>query len=420
MQWSLYVIGSFGYALLYTTLLAMHVYRYDPGDPNPYNWPILASSAFVGLAALLGRLFNPLASIVVGYLSDQTRSRWGRRRPFMAIALLPMLAGFVLVFTPPLPYVSAWNAVYLTVTLIIFFLSFSVYMTPYLALIAEIARTTQQRVQLSTLTATFNLLGNAIGLMAAPWLVERIGFLNMALTVSVIGFVSLAMPLAISEDPHLPSPKHLPFWSSLQIVGQNSAFRPYIASQIQMWMTINIIYICSNYFVVALLHRDIGFGTVVNGTFLGGAVVGLAPVNLLAKRWGKKSTLRFSLIWLGCSLLALGIWPLWARDTLWLCLALLTLFGMALSGLFILPNAILADIIDEDAKQTGVQRGAIYFGIQAMVIAVSSGVASLLAGAILMLGKTPVQSLGVQLVYPVAGLFALGAAWALAFYPIEK
>lgn len=90
-----------------------------------------------------------------------------------------------------------------------------------------------------------------------------------------------------------------------------------------------------------------------------------------------------------------------------------------MSALLLLPNAILADIVDEDTKQTGTQRGAIYFGIQAMVITVSSGLATVLTGFILMLGKTPIQPLGVQLVYPVAGLFALGAAWMLTFYPLE-
>lgn len=420
MQWILYLIGSFGYALLYTTLLNMHIYRYDPGDPNPYGWPILASSALVGVAALVGRLFNPLSSIVTGYLSDQSRSRWGRRRPFMAIALLPMLAGFVFVFTPPLPYVSSWNALYLALMLIVFFVSFSAYMTPYLALLPEIARNNEQRVKLSTLIAMFNLLGNAMGLIAAPWLVERVGFMNMALMLGAIAFVALITPLAIKEDPKLPSPKHLPLWNSLQIIAQNPAFRPYIASQLPMWITINIIYLCSNYLVVALLHRQIGYGTVVNGAVLAGTILGFVPANLIVKRWGKKAALQIITIYLGCNLIAIGIWPLWARDNVALCLTLLTLFGMGLSGLFMLPNAMLADIIDEDTKQTKAQRGAIYFGIQAMVIAVSSGVASLLAGAILMLGKTPVQPLGTQLVYPVAGLFAFGAAWILSFYPLEK
>ncbi|MEC4818265.1 MAG: MFS transporter [Scytonema sp. PMC 1069.18] len=420
MQWSLYLVGSFGYAVLYSALLSMHIYRYDPGEPNSYGLPVLVSSAIVGIAALIGRLFNPISSLTVGNLSDQTRSRWGRRRPFMALALLPMLAGFVLVFTPPIPYANHWNAIYLTATLILFFASFSAYMTPYLALIAEIARTQQERVKLTTLIAMFNLLGNAVGLIAAPWLVQQFGFLNMALILVTIGFVALGLPLGIQEDPNLPIPKQIPIWKSLQIAAKNSAFRPFVANQIQMWITINIIYLSTNYLVIALLQQQLGFGTVVNGATLTGAIFGFIPANLLTKRCGKKVTLRFYLVALGFNLLALGIWPLWFREALWLCLMLLILFGATLSALFILPNAILADIIDEDTKQTGAQRGAIYFGIQAMVITVSSGVASLIVGAILMLGKTSIQPLGVQFVYAVAGLFAFGASWTLNYYPIQK
>jgi glycoside/pentoside/hexuronide:cation symporter, GPH family len=420
MQWTLYVLGSFGSAALYTTLLVMHLYRYDPGQPNPYGWPVLASSILVGAAAMSSRFLSPVAGLVVGYLSDQTRHQWGRRRPFMAIAIVPMLVGFLLVFIPPLPYTSPWNAAYLAFTLLVFFLAFSAYMTPYLALINEMAHTPQQRMHLSTLIAILNLLGTGLGLVIAPWLVERLGFLNMALSLGGLMLMAVVAPLAIKENPCLPSPKPLPFWSSLKTVVQNTAFRSFITSQFQMWIMINIIFVCSNYFVVALLKQEIGSSALVNGVALGGAATGFVLVNGLTKHWGKKATLRLALLGIGCGLLSVGIWPVWLRETEWLWLILLTLFGVMLSGLFILPNAILADIVDQDTNEVGVQRGAIYFGTQAMVVAISSGLASLIAGTTLMLGKTPLQPLGVQVVYPIAGLLALGSAWSLKFYPIEK
>jgi glycoside/pentoside/hexuronide:cation symporter, GPH family len=420
MRWALYISGSFGSAALYTTLLVMHLYRYDPGQPNPYGWPVLATSALVGVAAMLSRFLSPISSLVVGHFSDQTRHPWGRRKPFMAIAILPMGVSFLLAFTPPIPYASPWNAVYLGVTLLVFFISFSTYMTPYLALINEMAKTQRQRMQLSTLIAILNLLGTALGLIAAPWLVGRFGFLNMALILGGPMVISLIAPLAIREDPYLITSKPLPFRSSLQSVLQNQAFRAYIFSQFQMWITINIIFVSSNYFVVALLDQEIGSSALINGAALGGAGSGFVLVNGLAKRWGKKATIQSALIGIGLGLLSVGIWPVWLRETQWLWMILIALFGVMLAALFILPNAILADIVDEDADRMGVQRAAIYFGTQAMVVSISSGLASLIAGATLMLGKTAIQPLGVQLVYPLAGLFALGSAWQLKFYPIEK
>lgn len=420
LQWMFYVIGAFGYAVLYAALISMHIYRYDPGNPNPYGWAVLAPSAWVGVAALIGRLFNPIASLVVGYHSDHTRSSWGRRRPFMAAALLPLLVGFFLVFTPPLPTASLWNALYLTLTLVLFFLAFASYMTPYLSLIAEIAQTNEQRVHLSTFTAIANLLGNAVGLVAAPWLAARFGFVSMALGLGTIAFICLLAPLAVQENFELTPPKRVNFRSALKTVVQNPTFQPFIISQILMWLTINIIYLCGNYLVVALLHQDLSFAAIANGAILLGAIVGVAPTSAIVKRLGKKATLKFSLIWLGGQLLVLGVWVVWMREMPWLCLLLFGLFGTALSGLFILPNAMLADVIDQDAHQTGMQRGAIYFGIQAMVIALSSGFAALLTGAVLMLGKTSVHPLGVQVIYPIAAIFAFSAARILSAYPIYK
>ncbi|QSJ15489.1 MFS transporter [Nostoc sp. UHCC 0702] len=419
MQWPLYAVGAFGYSLLYTALLLMHLYRYDPGEPNPYGLPVLASSALVGIAALIGRIFNPVASLVVGYLSDQNRSPWGRRRPFMALAILPMLAGFVLVFTPPWPYRHIGNAIYLTITLTLFWLSYSAYMAPYLALLAEITHTAQQRIRLSTLVALSNLLGFGGAAIAAPILVAKLGFLPMVLIVGAVGFTCLIAPLAIKENYHLPAPERLPFWESLKTVSQNQIFRPYIVSQVFMWMTVSIIFVCTNYLVVALLGQDISFGSQLNSALIGGIFIGFIPANSLVKRFGKKSLLQYALIALGWTLLVLSIYFVQARDTLWLCLVVIAICGLAMSVLMLLPNAILADIIDEDAAKTGVQRSAIYFGIQAMVMTVSSGFASMFAGLALLLGKTESHPLGVQLVYALAGFFALVSAHLLSAYTIK-
>jgi GPH family glycoside/pentoside/hexuronide:cation symporter len=418
LRWLLYGIGSFGYSLVYTTLMQMHLYRYDPGIPNPDGFPVMASSALVGVAALLGRIFNPVACMAIGYFSDRTRSPWGRRRPYMAIALPPLIIGFILVFTPPVPDNSVWNAVYLTLTFILFFLAYAAYLTPYQALLPELSQTSEQRVRLSTFMSIFTLVGFATGAIAAPWLLGQFGFLQMALILAGVASISLIAPLGVQENLHLPPTKTLPFWQTIQIVCQNSLFQPYILSLIALFMTVNIFFTSSNYFVTALLGKPLGFGSVMNSFVFMGVMLGFLPLGSIVKRWGKRTTLQIFLVGLGCCLLGLSIWSLSSQHSIQFCLLLIALIGVMLAGVTTLPNTLLADIIDADEK-AGVQRGAIYFGFQSMVITVTSGLASLVTGWSLTLGKTAMAPLGVQLICVLAGLFALIAAFTLSFYPLK-
>ena len=183
---------------------------------------------------------------------------------------------------------------------------------------------------------------------------------------------------------------------------------------------VSISSVCSTFLAVALLNKDISFGSVVNALILGGTVSGFGLVVPLARRWGKSYTFQLSMVWLGSGLLAVAIWPFLVGSSLLPWLALLALSNLGAASFLILPNAMLPDVIDRDRKQFGLRREAIYFGARGLLVEASVGIGSLLAGALLMLGKTPAQPWGVQIAFPVAGLFALGAAGAFAFYPIKK
>lgn len=415
-HFSLYTFGAFGYALIYSALLSTHVYRYDPGFPNPQGFPVLAPTALVGIAALVGRFFNPIASVYVGHLSDHTQSKWGRRKPYMALAIFPLFIGFFLVYIPPVPSNSLWNAIYLMIVLIIFFLAFTGYMTPYLSLIAEITDSDAQRVRLSMLVAVANLFGNAAGLVISPLLIQKFGFSQMALCMGGTASLCLLFPLGIEEPKVVFEPAlsgEVGFRKMFSVVIEDLDFRIFVISQMFMWIAINIFYLCNSYFVVGLLEKELGFAAVVNGFILIGACMGIILIPRLVAKYGKKKVLSRFLILAGINLCAGAIWPLWLKDQLTVSLLLILSFGISCAGLFVLPNAILAEIIDKSTQRTGQQRGGTYFGFQALVIAISSGISALITGFVLMVGKTALQPLGIQLAYIIAGIFAFASAASL-------
>ena len=420
LNWLPYVAGQFGIFLVNNSLFTLLIYRYDPGLPNSHDLPFLVPSGLVGVAMLFSRIFGAVSKPKIGYVADRFWSRWGKRRPFIAAGALPLIASFMLLFVPPFGYSSLGILVYLIALLCLFSIAMAIYQVPYLAWLPTLANTAEQRVNISTLMAVLGLLGGAIGGIAAPLLVHKYGFTGMAIAIGILGFLSLIMPLTVTEEFTPEVRQSEPFIRALKSGWKNQSFRVYITGIASAWIAVSMLLACAPFLAVALLNREISFGGVINGVVVGGAIAGLLLAIPLTRRWGKGQTFQFSMAWFGCGLLAIGIWPFLAGTALWPWLILLLLSNLGLAGFFSLPNAMLPDVIDRGETLLGVRQEAIYFGTRGLAVQLSQGVGSLLAAIALMLGKTSAQPWGVQLAFPVAGLFALAAARAFAFYPIKK
>ena len=420
-KWLPYVMGIFGLLTINSAVVTMLIYRYDPGIPNSNDLPFLLPSAVVGIAMLVSRLGGSISQPIIGHLSDRYWSRWGRRRPFLAIAIVPMVASFFLLLTPPVNGNSVENIIYLIALLCCLSLAISVYQVSYLAWLPALTHTAEQKVTLSGLMAICSMLGASIGSIGSPLLVDKYDFSSMAAILGAISLITLTMPLMVKEETFVPSKtKSATFKKSLGSALQDKSFRSYIAGFCSAGIAMSIVSSCPAFLAVALLGKDVSFGTVVNSIILGSGIIGFAIVIPLARRKGKKQAFQWSMAWLGCGLLIVGILPLLVGQALTPWLLLLLLSNLGSSSFFILPNAMLPDVIARDEQKFSVRREAIFFGARGFVQNISQGMGVFLAGIILMLGKTSSQPWGVQLAFPIAGVFALLAAWAFTLYPIEE
>ena len=413
-QWTLYISGSLGLHLLINVISTLLIYRYDPGLPNDRNLPLLVSSAWIGIAQLVGRTIGAFAQPAMGHFSDSFWSRWGKRRPFIAVGTLPVIVSFILLFMP-LNYGSTINLIYVSVLLCIFYVSFAIYYIPYLAWLPALAPSSEQTITLSTLMAVSSLIGTAVGGVIAPWLTSTMSFERMGLIVGGIGLLTMLMPLANSEsrspNKKIQSSKNFGFWNSCQTVWQTPSLRSHMLGFSLIWIAVTILTGCTTYIAVAILNKDLGFGGVLNGIFLGGVAIAFPIIVALAKRWGKKEALQAAMIWSGFGLIILGLGSIFAnRLAIWLMLLFLSSFGWA--AFFILPNAILPDLVRQISDSATEQKEAVYFGIRGFLAEISVGIGSLLTGLILTLGKTPERPWGVQIALVVAGLFALASVKA--------
>lgn len=418
-QHAFYGMARGGGALVNLIILQWAMYFYVPPEGEG---TMLMPLALFGTVMLFGRLIDAVADPFVGFWSDRSNTRLGRRIPFIALGSLPMVLVFILLWFPPVLDFSMWNGLYFALLAGLFCFLYTVVFCPYNALLVEVTDNKQERVTLSAWAAFFSLIGAAVIAVVAPPLIEQFGFRVMGITIGIIALFLLYGPvIAIKEKPRTEA-DHVTFKFS-EAVKQTFANKPFVyflVSMIFFYLGGNAIIIAAPYFVTQILGASTGQVGLVMGAHLAVVMICFPFVSKLVARYRKIS------LYSGALLLATIMLPLlYLVNRVDLPVSLLTqgviLFavsGIPMSVIYVLPNAIVADTIDYDRYITGKTRSAMYFGVQGVLIKSAVGLSSLLVTFLFnQYGYTAANPQGIYLVGPVAGLLALCGYMIFRKYP---
>ena len=364
---------------------------------------------WVSVILAAGKLIEALDDALIGYWSDRTRSRLGRRLPFI-LAATPFWALFAfLSFTPPADASTIGTAVYLFLTFELFNLFATLSGGPYEALLPELAATSEQRVRLVAYRVYFGVAGAAIGLAGSGLLVEWLGFRGMALALAILAFGAryLGMLGVWRYTSRTQPPAEIPLRAALRATFSNGSFLIFLPSFVLFQMGLQMLTGLLPYYVVTVLGKadEAIWTAILTAVTIAAMIAGVPLFQRLARRTTKRRA--FTLAMLGCALtfplLAVaGFLP--ALPPLVQIVAVLLVIGVPLAGVYLFPTALTADIVDDDAVRTGVRREATFYGAQNFVEKLASSLAPLLLGWLLLLGNTAADPLGIRLVGPVAGL----------------
>ncbi len=418
-----YAAGGAGFNLLERVLTTWLMFFYvSPGDAA--RSPLVAAGIF-GSIMFFGRVVDALADPIVSNWSDNSRSSRGRRWPFLFWGAVPLVVVTIAMFYPPIAEESMLNVFFLALLLGMFFFFFTFYVVPYLALLPEIARSKGERVDLTTLQAVFMLLGTALAMVASGPLVERFGFVAMVWIMGFFALIFLYMPVfAIDERKFSRAkPADLKLGAALKMTFQNKAFLIYLVGNALYWFGFNIITMGVPYYVTVLIGVGEGQTSIFLGAVFGVALLCFPLVNLAAKKWGKKVIMLFSL---GALIILLPMIfffndPLLPMTSYNFGLLIMALLGLPLASLFIIPNAIVADVTDIDEMVTGKRRESMYFGAQGIVLKSVIALSSLTMGLLFQFfGNSAAEPLGIQLTGPVAAFFILIGFLVFTRYPEKE
>ena len=423
-----YAIGQLGWSLLMNIIGTWLVYFYLP--PKDAGIPILIADVailvifnVIGLVSAFGRLWDAVTDPVIANASDRANTKWGRRIPFLAVGALPAAVFCLMVFLPPDPTASTLNLVWMIGALMLFYLFLTIYVTPYFALIPEIGRTSEERLNISTYISVTYFLGIAIAsfapglwnrLLAEPSLgLTKVQAMQWTLGI-FCGFAAFCMyfpVFAIDEKKYCESePSDIPFKEALQLTFKNKNFLYFALSDLAYFLSVTILQTGLIYYITVLLGQAENMqGELM--TVLGVVSFVLYPVvNSLAKKIGKKPLVIFA-FGVFCSLfifiyfLGDGV-PLPKLIQSYL-IVIVAAIPMAILG--ILPNAILADIAELDAIKTGSKREGLFYAARTLMSKLGQTVAILLFTSFLLLGRDVSNPTGIRLTGPVAAFFCFMA-----------
>ena len=417
----LFAVGQLGWAMLSGIISNWLVYYYQPGETllaQGHQLFITQGAVFIGLTvigiiAACGRVFDAITDPLIGSLSDRCKHRLGRRVPFLRFAAVPFGAVTVLVFISPVNEVSWVNNLFLFFMVIGFYLCMTCYCTPYNALIPELGRTQKLRINISTFISTTYFFGTAFAYMVpniAGIFEASLGSNNsFRLTVGILATVAVICMLvpsfAIDEHKYaVTTPSTSPMFTSLKKTFSNKEFQTFVKSDVLYWIALTMFQTGLPFYITELMGLDdsmtfplFALMTVMSFAFY-------VPVNILAKRLGKKRLVSFAFFFF-CAAFALTMFvgTLGIPGIVWgVIVAVLASVPMAILG--ILPQAVVADIAEADAIESGEKREGMFYAARTFAFKLGQSVAMLLFTSIALIGS---GGMGYRLTAFVAALFCL-------------
>jgi GPH family glycoside/pentoside/hexuronide:cation symporter len=376
-----WALGSFATSVLVNTagLLNMRFMTDELG----------LSAALAGSLLALSKIYDGITDPLMGAISDRTRSRWGRRRPYLlAGALLCGLAMFATFNVPQFATQSAL-ATYVTLVLLFFATAYTIFRIPYLSMGADLTRSFQGRSRLMSFSVYGSSIGSLLATSGAPFLLAYLGGGRdaHALMATILGVLILLSGLACfrltDSAPGGESGPVVRFtWRErMQALAQNRPFVLLITSKVLLFVGLGVHLTGIAYFTKHVLGAsDYSLG----GLFLLQTLAAMASQPLwvrVATRVGRRGGLQLALALDVMLFVAYWFVPAEGANT-WLAV-LGPLKGIASGGVFLNIQCMLADTMNYDQSRHGLRREGLFAGIYVMVEKFTSALAAALFGAII-------------------------------------
>jgi GPH family glycoside/pentoside/hexuronide:cation symporter len=325
------------------------------------------SARWIALASGIYAIWNALNDPIFGYVSDSTRTKHGRRIPYMRYTAPFLAATFVLVWLAPQHAGDFSLFLWMLISMVLYDTCYTMIGLVYSALLPEVTESDTQRNHLQISSSLFGLLGTLLGFIIPDFFRPKTGampsFLPLQIAMVVVAVTGMVLIIAttfkVKERPEFTQvDKPLKLLDQIKYTFTSKSFL-ILVSQNFMSILVSSLVTGSVFYLADYVLK---MNTIVLLAFIFIPLIGGVPItNLIRKKLGLVQAQQLLLLIAGIGLIALTFVP---NMVIPVCLLLV---GFGLSGPQTLTNILFAEVADEDELRTGVRREGAFFGVNALV-----------------------------------------------------
>jgi GPH family glycoside/pentoside/hexuronide:cation symporter len=335
----------------------------------------------MGVIFLISRVWDAVSDPLAGFLSDRTRSRLGRRRPWMIAGALPVGLVFYATWAPPASLSGDLLVLWMGAAIVLFYTGMTIFNIPHDSLAAELSDSYEDRTRIFGIRRACFGVGSVFVFAAIAWLsatpeprreaqlLAAVGALVTAASMLVTGF-------RIRERPEFQGRgARKPFRAFAEVL-RNPHARVLLGVFFLQQIGVGAVTTIAAYYAQYVLGDPQLFAPMMGSLF----VVSLLSIPVwiwLGHRFDKKSMLLASMCIVGGALFSMGF--LGKGDLVWVMLVA-CLAGAAVGGLDVIFPSIQADVIDWDELRSNERKEGVYFAAWAFAAKTALGVSGMLAG----------------------------------------
>ncbi len=393
-------------------------------------------AGLAGTALMIGKAWDAVTDPAVGYISDRSSTRWGRRRPYMAAGAITTAIMMAIMFTIP-GLANHWLLfVYVALVYCLLNTAYTLFLIPYGALTPEITEDFHQRTVLNGYRMSFAVIGTFCGAILVLPIVSLFGGGTRGWTASglIMGLIMAASFLItvasvreaarrpISETGHVLRA----YWDVLRM-------KPFLTVLIP-WTChitgVNILQASMLYYFGAIFGDAGGF-QIALPVLLASSMLFIPVWVRISRRIGKKLSYN---IGMGIfTITVLAFFGLGHILGLQFAVVLMGLAGVGFATQYVMPFAIIPDVVEYDYAENGVRREGVFYGLWTFVSKIGQALGIALSGWVLtwfgyqetVAGlPAPVQTelaqFGIRLLIgPIPAAFFIAGIAVLSYYPIN-
>ena len=334
----------------------------------------------ITIGYILWSLWNSINDPLLGAWSDRTKTKWGRRTPFICVSFIPLCAIVVLIWMPPIGS-EILSFVYFLVFLLLFDTFYTMFDLNYASLFPEQFQDLTTRAKANSIKQIFTILGLIVVFILPTLIIPKLDdkryFLNWriaGLVISILIGISVLVLIKFGLKEKIEfkeDSKNAPsLFKSLKISIKSKSFRTFIVANVGYWYVIGMLATIVPLYGIYVL--DIGEGqSFLLGLLLGVAFISAAFFMILwryiSTKFGMKNGIIISMI-----AYIVVLFPFMLISNVTFAFFAFILVGLGIAGGLFFGDILLAAVIDEDELKTGIRREGGFYGINALFTKLST------------------------------------------------